>query len=175
METQTCKLLSLTSFFGRHLFAAVVSVAVPVVLAVVLYFTLLAYAFVAGVHPGGPFAMPFLVLLALLLSTAYTLFLLFPSVCIAEFISRRFGKWRHPIQIPVSTAVLAVLIFLSTLLGRHLAGQPQAPPLGWLGSPLVAFLLLLIPLGLYWWAMKLAELGLFLPAWLFKKLRSVLR
>lgn len=166
------KVIAVSSFFARHLIASIVSIAIPTILVVVAYFVLLAIAIITGSGLGGLLALPFWTLFAFLVATAYTSLLLFPSVLIAEIISRRFGKWHHLAQIPISTFVLAAIIVMLNLTIHFAPHYAETVALQWADYPVHIFLLLTIPLGLYWWTMKIVQTGIATPTELLKRFRA---
>jgi hypothetical protein len=166
------KAVSISSFLFRHIVAAAVSIVTPVILWVIAYFLLLMIAIITNTTLGGPLSLPFWALFLLIVSIIYTVALLFPSVLIAEIAARSFGKWQHVAQIPISTLILAVLVFIASLIVRQNPSLAANEYLTWANYPWIVFLCLLIPLGIYWWVMKIVQTGTVLPGWLFKHLRK---
>lgn len=161
---------SLLSFIIRHFFASVVSVAIPVIFVTIVYFALLVVAVISNSGLGSPVALPFWVAVSFLTSIFYTAFLLFPSVVIAETISLPFGKWRHIAQVPISTLVLALLVFALTFIASLTLNHTAFNVRQWVNYSLMAMLVLAVPLGIYWWTMKLVQLVMSLPGTLLKQL-----
>lgn len=137
-------------FVLKHLVAGGVLVVGTVALTAVLYFVLLAGAAVAGEPLGGPLALPFLVLLALVTSGLAVALVLLPTTALSEWICR---KYRLPwaVQIPAATAFLGLHLLLLSLLIGALRGTPGASVTLQAG---VLFGLLLVPLGAYWWTVQ---------------------
>jgi|GEM_PF-6688541 hypothetical protein len=161
--------IRVSKFWLRHFIASVVSISIPPLLVFLIYVGLVIFAIVTDSGLGGPLALPFWMLAAFVASILYTAFLLFPSVWLAEIVSRRFGKWQLLAQIPISTITLAVFVFASSLLLNLYANTPNSP-LQMLNDPVYIFAALLIPLGVYWWTAKLIELGFILPARMWRRI-----
>jgi hypothetical protein len=164
-------MLMLLTFLTRHFFAFIVSVVVPIIIVVITHLLLLAVAIVTGGGLGSPIALPGWSLIVSAIAAGYTIFLLFPSVCLAELITCKFSTYRHLLQIPISMIILAVLVFLFAIFPVRVSRlwPPES-----IKIVFIVFLLLLLPLGLYCWSMKFAQAALFIPAWLFKKAKSLL-
>jgi hypothetical protein len=131
----------------RHAIAGAVVVAGAVALTTALYFALLVGAAVAGVPLGGPLVLPFLMLLALVAGVAAVGFVLFPVTALAEWI---FTRYRLPwaVQLPLATAFLSAYVVSISPWVAVSRGVPLSAAPVWAG---LAFVLLLIPLGIYWW------------------------
>ena len=157
------KILSALSLIARHLTASIVSVVMPLAVITTGYFVLLVAALITNSGVGIPVALPLWLLLSLGLSIAYTTFLLFPSVLMAEMLSPIFGKGQYVVQIPLSMLMLALSIFIVTQLVQ------DSNALNWIG-PKALFVFLLIPLGLYWWTAKTVQFVIAVPVSLFKRL-----
>jgi hypothetical protein len=166
------KVARISSFILRHLIASLISVVTPVIILTISYFGLLLIAMITNRDLGGPIALPFWAVFIFIISSIYTGILLFPSVLFSEIISRGFGKWQHLVQIPISTLVLAILTFVIFLLVRSYPKYSEISILHWANYPFVFFLSLLIPLGLYWWTMKIIQAGVSFPFFLSNKIRK---
>jgi len=140
-----------------------------VLFSIVAYVVLLVIAAVADSDPGGPLAWPFLMAVAFATSASYTVLLLFPSAVIAEQASHLEGKGRHLAEIPIAALALLLLTYGECLAIRRLPLYSQTADLHWADTPIVVFLGLLIPLGLYWWVMKFVQLGTAIPAALLRR------
>ena len=136
------------SFCARHFFATAVTVAAACVVWTVTYFALLLWAVFTGGGIGGPLAYPAGLLFFLVAATVISLLLLFPSTALAEWFVRRRG---FPIlaQIPVSVFALALLCLASVGIAWVVGSKPtfHRVSAGFGGL----FVVLLLPLGLYWW------------------------
>ena len=137
-------------FVVKHAVAATVVVSGAVILTAASYFALLAWAVVAGGGLGGPLAFPFMVLFALLASTAAVLLVLLPTTALTEWICRKRQAHRL-IQIPVATLVLAAYVLAATvviaLLAKSSVGKATSLAAVTIG-------VLLVPLGAYWWSLQ---------------------
>jgi hypothetical protein len=124
-------------FVIRHGIASALTIAIPCLLWIVVYFALLIWAVIWNEPVGGPLGLPFgfFLLGAALLIAVVTI--LFPAVAIAEWIGRNRG-WNVFFQIPLSIALMAVIHGLWSTLSP---GIPASERFRWL----------LLPLGLYWW------------------------
>ena len=156
----------------RHTVATVVSIATPAILVVVGYFVMLLIAIFSNTGLGGPFALPFWVLITIATSTIYTSTLLFLSVALAEVLARFFGKWHHVFQIPISTIILAILTFTAGAIARIYPNYQETITLFWADHTWIIFLILCVPLGIY-----LSTKGFFmhsvsLPFTFLKKLKQ---
>ena len=156
------------SFCARHFLALGVTVAAACLVWTVIYFALLLWAVFTNSGIGGPLAYPAGLLFFFVATTAASLILLFPSTALAEWFSRRRG---FPIlaQIPVSVAVLALLCLIAVSIASAVGSQPTLHGVS-VGFG-VLFLVLLVPLGLYWWAAQSVPLLLSL----INRLRGTLR
>lgn len=160
-------------FAVRHFVASIVSVVVPPILVTCIYFVLLGLAIVTNSGLGGPLALPAGLIFSIVASLLYTSFLLFPSVAISEILSNRFGKWKYPGQMLLSTAALALLTGAGVLAWHVTQDSREVDRSKWVSDSLLIFCLLLIPLGIYWWVCKIAEAGLAVPGRLLKWMRQV--
>ncbi len=149
------------SFLLRHLFASLVSIVWPPIAIVIAYVVLLLVAIVTHSDMGGPVALPFWAFAVLLTSAIATVTLLFPATSLAELITHRMGKSRHLVQIPLSTLILALLIMLLSAVVA-LVKKAQNDTYDWFAVAAIAFLVLTIPLGVYWWTMKIAQTTVFM-------------
>jgi hypothetical protein len=137
-------------FAAKHAVASAVVTAGIVTLTAVSYIALLAWAALTGGGLGGPLALPFLVLFAFVAAIAAAALILFPATALAEWICarREMGVgW----QIPVSVACMAACVVaaagvMSALRGTSLHGTASAAG--------ILFVVLLVPLGVYWWSMQ---------------------
>lgn len=171
------KMSAILAFAGRHLIASLVSVGLPVAVVTVTYFVLLVIAILTDTGVGGPLALPFWVLLTLVVSLGYTSLLLFPVVAVAEIVSRAFGRWQHVAQVPLSTVFLALFAVLLMAV-ISLINQPHLSLKQWFNYSVLAFLVMTAPLGIYWWTMKFTQAILFAVtsslAWIGRKVFSKL-
>ncbi len=154
----------------RHFVASVTSVVIPTVLLVVVYFVLLIIAIFTGTGLGSPISLPLWVAFVFVISTIYTAILLFPSALMAEAISSAFGKWQHIAQIPISMLVLVALILAASFTLRLYPDYSEIGFLHLVDNPIVTFIILLIPLGIYWWTMKIVQTGISIPTAFLKSL-----
>ena len=137
------------SFCARHFLALAVTVAAACVVWTVTYFALLLWAVFTDSGIGGPLAYPAGLLFFFVATTAASLVLLLPSTALAEWFARRRG---YPIlaQIPVSVVVLSLLCLVTVSIASAVGSRPTLHGVS-VGFG-VLFLVLLVPLGLYWWA-----------------------
>lgn len=162
---------TISKFWLRHFVASIVSITFLPILVLLIYVGLVIFAIVTDSGLGGPLALPFWMLAAFVVNILYTTFLLFPSVWLAEIVSRRFGKWQLLAQIPISTISLAIFVFAASLLVNSYANA-QNSPFELLNYPAYIFAALLIPLGVYWWTAKMVQLGLLLPERVWKRIET---
>ncbi|MBI5649420.1 MAG: hypothetical protein HZC40_03070 [Chloroflexi bacterium] len=166
------KTVMVTNFFARHFIASLASILFPVILTVVAYFVLLVIAIFTNTGLGSPIALPLWMIIVAIFSTAYTALLLFPVALIAEIVSRVFGKWQHFAQVPISTAILFAVIFTLALIFRRAPNFPNEMATHWIEYTLVTACVFTIPLGMYWWTMKIIQAGISLPFFLLRKIND---
>ena len=137
-------------FITKHAVAAAVVIGGLTAFAAVLYFILLLVAIVTNQPLGGPLALPFLVLLGLLAGTVGVLFVLFPVAVLSDICARAL-QWPRLAQIPLSVLLLLVYAMTATGMTVALAESPV-----WVAAraAFIGAVVLLIPLGTYWWAMQ---------------------
>jgi hypothetical protein len=152
----------------RHCLALALTVLAACALWTITYFALLLWAVFSNSDIGGPLAYPAGLLFFFLASTVTGLVLLLPSTATAEWFARRRG---FPIlaQIPLSVAALAVLCLVVVGIASAVRAQPTLYGVS-VGFG-VLFLALLVPLGLYWWALQSGPLLLSI----FRRLRGIFR
>lgn len=140
-----------------HAVAACAVVGASLAFAVVGYIGLLAWAVVAGLPLGGPLALPLLMLLALLTSTAAIFFGLFPATFIGHFLCRRVLGWSIAAEIPISTLLtLGITVVISMVVGSYGGVSPWTS----VAQGVVLGLFLLVPLGVYWWVLRVSDWGI---------------
>jgi len=139
------------SFCARHLLALSVTIAAACVVWTVAYFALLLWTMLTNGGMGAPLAYPAGLLFFFVATTAASLILLFPSTALAEWFARRRG---FPIlaQIPFSLVALALLCLVVVSVASAVGSPPTLHGVS-VGFG-VLFLALLVPLGLYWWAVQ---------------------
>lgn len=121
-------------------------------LTAIAYVLLLFVAFATGAGPGGPLALPFALISALLGAAASSLLVLLPAVCLARLASRRRTR-RWLWQAAVASAVVAVASALVALAWATTISQPTHALVVWL----VLCALQLPLLGAYWLAASVTE------------------
>jgi hypothetical protein len=140
-------------FAAKHAVASAFLVAGIVTLTASVYVALLMWAAVTGGGLGGPLTLPFLLLFAFVGSVVSAAFILMPTTAFTEWVCKK----RHlplALQIPVSIACLAA----SLLAGAPLIAMIRNASVSFaLTRAGIVFLLLLIPLGVYWWSMQSAD------------------
>jgi hypothetical protein len=165
------RIFTASSFIIRHFIASVVSIVAPIILISITYFVLFIIAIFTNTSLGSPVALPLSIIFCLVVSITYTTFFLSPSVLLAEIVSRIFKKWQHVAQIPVSVLMLVGLIWLISFLLRSLSVYQNNPILHWADYPQYTLLALLIPLGIYWWIMKIVQICVAAPIAIFTRLK----
>src|SRR4030065_1326007 len=153
----TNKVIFVSNFFIRHLIASTVSIAIPVVIVFITYLLLLIIAPFTNSGLGGPIALPFWMITVFIVSTLYTAIFLFPSIFIAKTSARILGKWQHVAQVPISTLALLILVYALSFAAHRYPDYSEMDLLNWANYPLVTFLVMTAPLGLYWWTMKIIQ------------------
>ncbi|HVJ45384.1 MAG TPA: hypothetical protein VM511_03290 [Luteolibacter sp.] len=155
-------------FVIRHGIASVVTIVIPCVLWVVVYFVALLWAIIWNEPVGGPLALPFGFLALAVIMSIVVVTTLFPTVALTEWIGKKRG-WPILAQIPISIVMMAVLLtlFYGGLLLWEGFGMTHV---SWITTCLEHFLFSLIPLGMYWW---IAQSGpLLLSGWRWLKRRA---
>jgi hypothetical protein len=155
-----------SGFCIRHLFALLVTVAVPCLLWTIAYVMLLLWAMITNGDIGGPLAYPAGILVVIVAATVSSLVLLFPSTALAEWLVKRR---RFPIltQIPISIGILGSLCFIFVAVA---ASVDSVPSFGGVAMGFgVLFISNLLPLGLYWWTAQSGPLLLSLWRLMGKK------
>jgi hypothetical protein len=153
-------------FAFKHAVATIVLTAASVALTVVSYFGFLAWAAVAGQGIGGPLALPFVILLALLAALACVMGALLPVTALADVITSRVFHWHRLAQIPVSgSLLLAYVVGLGIVVGLACGATIERAATA--AIPLAV--VLLVPLGLYWWCLQSTDLVVGLASGLFQR------
>jgi len=132
-----------------HAMATAVILSISVLLTVLSYFGLLAWAALANAPIGGPLALPFMILVAFVGSCMAVLVVLFPSTLLSEITCRKL-HWPKLIEIPLATlASLLISLIVGSTVGWFYGDIEQA-----LRLALISELVLLVPLGAYWWSVQ---------------------
>lgn len=140
-----------------HGVAAAVVITLSVVFAVVGYAGLLAWAVLAGQPLGGALALPFMMLAALVASTLAILTGLFPATVLAHCICRRWLHWPLLAEIPVSTLLTAgAAVGVTVVVGLRFGVSATTSA----GQGVVLAVILLVPLGVYWWVLQFSSWGI---------------
>jgi hypothetical protein len=151
------QVVSLISFFCRHLIASVVSLIAPIILVVITYLLLFVIAIVGNYPLGSPVALPFWILFTGIYSFLVTAFLLFPAVSLSELISTRISRRRLLAQAGIAIVILAVQVLILAWVTR-LTSYLNFSYWERANIFLTIFLILCLHLGLYWWIAKLGEI-----------------
>ncbi len=146
-----------------HALAAATVVGTTIVLTMLAYFGMLAWAVLMGEPIGGALALPFMLLLALVGSAASVILVLFPSTLLTHGARQRLN-WPLITEIPIAVVMsFAVSVLVGVVAGALLGTVEDGVRLA-----LAATALLLVPLGLYWWSLQ----G---TTWLLRTLRAAWR
>ena len=140
-------------FALKHAIAGAAVTAAIAAFSAASYFALLAWAVLAGEPLGGPLAFPFMVLASLIASVVSVCVVLLPVTAVTDWMCRK-RRIRLPWQIPIATVLMGswlVALLVATTVTR---GTPIVASATFGG---LAFLVLLLPLGLYWWTMQSAD------------------
>jgi len=132
----------LSAFLIRHLVATAVIVVTPCVVWTVCYFALLIWAIIVDGGVGSPLVYPLGLVFFATAGTLMSLLLFLPAT--AEWLAR----WLNLpvlVQIPLSVAVLAALCFVTVLVMSERTFQ------GLSFNFALLYVLMLLPMGLYWW------------------------
>jgi hypothetical protein len=150
-------------FAAKHAVAAAVVVGGITILTATSYFALLIWAALTGQPLGGPLAFPFLVLFALAASVVCVAVILLPTTALTEWMCLK-RDLRVAIQIPLSVACLGAYVLVGALLMALLSEGSLAIATK---NAAIVFVMLLVPLGAYWWSMQSTDwiLGWALAWW----------
>ena len=129
--------------------AGVVTIAIAAFAAAV-YFALLGLAMLFGEDLGGPLALPFMVLTAVIGIAASVWLVILPVTALTERICVKRGiRWLW--QVPITTAAMGSWLLVLALAIAAIRDTPMDKAATVAG---IVFLALLLPLGLYWWTMQ---------------------
>jgi hypothetical protein len=146
--------ISVLKYAVKHALAAFTMICFTVALTVITYFVLLIWAMLVNAPLGSPVALPFWSLIALVLSTAAAVVVCWPVASICELVCRRLRN-RHPLlQIFLATVFLFVEVVSLGAIYAVIWKQPIARSL--VDSAMIG-LILLIPLGVYWWSLQATD------------------
>ena len=149
----------------RHAVAAGTLTLGALTVTALVYVVLLLVALVTGQDAGGPLALPMMLLMALAGTLLASGLLFLPSSALTRVLCRAL-KWPWPAEMPVAAAILMLLCAgLGPLIGLGGDSASQDALLG-LGAGLV----LLVPLGVYWWMLQFTGWGLALVGWCWGRL-----
>lgn len=160
--------LMMGGFALRHSLAIGLVVAAGAVLWTITYLVLLIYAFFTGSGLGGPLAYPALLLFFVFAGTALCLGFFLPATALAEWFVRRM-QWNTFAQIPIGLAILwglilglillvqgemlrQSLIFGTSMLFGLIYFLQKDSAQQMIVLSFLLWLVLLLPMGLYWWA-----------------------
>jgi hypothetical protein len=116
----------------------------------VFYLVLLLWAAISDGGVGSPIVFPFLVLLALALGTGLGLVVFLPTTLISEWICRRY-EWYFLYEIPIASFVLVLgLVTVSGVIALMRSWSIGVTL--WFAAAMS--LVLLFPLGVYWWCLQ---------------------
>ena len=139
------------AFFARHFIALAVTDVMVCLVWTVTYVALLLWAMFTDGGIGGPLAYPAGLVFCFVATTVVSLLLLFPSTALAGWFARR-RNWPLIAQIPVSVVILALLCLVVVSIASAIGTLPTLHGVS-VGFGLL-FLVLLLPLGVYWWAVQ---------------------
>ena len=164
--------ISISSFVFRHLAASITSVVLPLVVWTVVYLLLFVIAILTNQPLGSLVALPLDSLIIFIVALIYTGFLLFPSIALAEWVSERLTAWKYLGQMVLATLILTLLTCSGMLVWQHFFANSPFNWVQWLRESVLIILFLLIPLGIYWWVCKVAQIGFAIPVWLVRRWRN---
>lgn len=150
-------------FLVTHAVAGGVIVAGSVGVSVVAYFALLLLAILSDGGPGGPLALPGMMLMACVASIAAAVLVLFPVTALTQALCARVRQYRWIAEIVVSSVVLIAYVSAAAIAVGVSRGAGLRTALT--GAAL-ADLFFLILLGVYWWSGQAAT-------WLLRGLGSL--
>ena len=145
--------MQVARFVTKHAVAGAVVVTGITAFTATCYVALLIWAALTGGAPGGPLALPFLIVLALVASIAAVGLILLPTTMLTESMCVK-RRLRIALQIPLSVACLSAYVFsgaLAITLIRRTSVAAASTTAG------IVIVVLLIPLGAYWWSMQATD------------------
>lgn len=147
----------------KHAVAGAVVVTGMTVLTVASYLALLIWAALTGGAPGGPLALPLLIVLAIVAGIGVVGLILLPTTLLTEWMCVRH-RLRIAVQIPLTVACLGLYVFAGALVLALVRRSSVAAASEAAG---VIIVVLLIPLGAYWWSMQATDwiVGLAVTWW----------
>jgi len=93
-------------------------------------------------------------LLALVASVAASVLVFCPVTVAASVLCGWVLKWPRAAEIPVATGLCFVEVLVLTVVGGGIQAAPVVPSLT---AVLILTLILLAPLGLYWWLLQASD------------------
>jgi len=138
----------------EHTLAASVVIVGAFAISIISYLGLLLWAIVTDAPLGGPLALPFMILLALLGSLLSIGFVLFPITLFSHWLCASILEKPTFVQIPVATGLLIIELLVIALVCA-LTGDHEISTSLLLGF--CAALILLVPLGAYWWTLQITD------------------
>jgi hypothetical protein len=138
----------------EHALASVVVVGCAVGASIICYLGLLSWAVITGAPIGGPLALPLMMLLALLGSLASICLVLMPITALGHWLCTSARPRPVIVQIPMTTGLLIIELLIIALVSGLIGDYGMSTSLG-LGFG--AALILLVPLGAYWWTLQITD------------------
>jgi len=138
-------------FCARHSLAVIALAILTCILWTATYFALLLWAIFAGGGIGGPLAYPAGLIMFPMVSTFIGIFVFLPSTAFAEWFTHRHG-WPILAQIPVCVAIIGIISIVIIIFAA--LSSSGASFLNSIMGFMALFLLLIIPLTVYWWVVQ---------------------
>ena len=155
-----------------HAIAGAVVVGGAVILAVVLYAGLLLWAIATDAPLGGPLALLFLVLAGLVASVLAIVLVLLPATALSRAVCRRVLGWPLVGEIPL--AVVFSFALVTGIASAAALARGVAPADIFLKAQLVG-VLLLVPLGVYWWILQACSGAAVAGGWMVRRVVELRR
>lgn len=146
-------LFSSATFLSKHTLASAVCIAGFTAFCTLAYYTLVFISVLFTGDMGGPLNFIIIPLLALVFILAGTVLVLFPVTVLSDWLCRSQLRLRFLFQIPIAVGLMEMQILLLLSLNKML----NAPGTSWgvvLWQCAIFTILLVGPLGAYWWCLK---------------------
>jgi hypothetical protein len=153
----------------KHMIAIAVNVIGFTAVCTISYLLLLLFAILFSGGLGSPLMIFLVPVGSMALSLFWSIFFLAPATMTAEFLCRRGRELGLLLQIPISSALLFILAYGASALAQLFRSQPFDPLIA-TASAATSWLLLAVPLGIYWWTLKSCDGVIFLATKLWKML-----
>ena len=141
---------------SKHVLAGAVNVIGFTALACLTYLVLLLIALITNQGLGSPLLIVLVPVGSFSVSLVCAAFFLFPSAAAAEWICGKALRINLLFEVPVSFAILFAQVLVVTWLGTLIVGEDITGSII-MQLSIAGFVVLVVPLVIYWWALKAAD------------------